>query len=54
MVPAWLRFIESRQFIDAQQREKTLDELQGLAIKLIEVWKCYPADPALQRETEHW
>ncbi|MBT9149131.1 MAG: hypothetical protein DDT27_00553 [Dehalococcoidia bacterium] len=54
LLPAWLRFLESRQLIDAQQREKTLHELQGLAIELIKVWKRYPGDPALQREMERW
>lgn len=54
LVPSWLRFLESRQLIDAQQRKKTLYELQGLDSELLKIWKRYPDDPALQREMERW
>lgn len=54
LVPAWLRFLESKQLIDARQREKTLLELKGLDTELLKIWNRYPDDPALQREMEHW
>lgn len=54
LVPAWLRFLESRQLIDAQQRQKTLNELRGLDAELLKIYQQYPADPALRRGIEHW
>ena len=54
LVPAWLRFLESRQLIAAPQRLATLRELHGLAAQLQELWKRYPDDPALQSQMENW
>jgi hypothetical protein len=54
LVPAWLRFLESRQLIDAEQRGKTLQHLRGLDAELLKIWKQEVSDPALQRELERW
>lgn len=48
LMPAWLRFLESRQLIDAAQREKTLRGLRKLADGLLKAWEAYRADPALR------
>ena len=48
LMPAWLRFLESRQLIDARQREKSLQGLHELAGALLKVWQAYRDDPALQ------
>ncbi|MBS1251739.1 MAG: Protein translocase subunit SecA [Anaerolineales bacterium] len=53
-VPAWLRFLETRGLVDAEQREKTLLELRGLDTELLKVWDEHPADPALREGTEQW
>ncbi|MFQ5796945.1 MAG: SEC-C metal-binding domain-containing protein [Candidatus Bipolaricaulia bacterium] len=54
LVPAWLRFLESRWLIDTQRREKTLQGLQGLDSDLRKVWEHYPDDPAPLQELERW
>ena len=48
LTPAWLRFLESRELIDRQQREKTLLDLRELTNELLKVWEGYFADPALR------
>lgn len=53
LIPAWLRFLESRQLIDAAQREKTLRGLRELAGELLKVWEAYRADPALREGLEN-
>ena len=53
-VPAWLRFLESRGLIDAEQRSQTLSELRGLATDLRVVWEKHTADPALDLGIERW
>lgn len=53
LVPAWLRFLESRRLIDADQRARTLRELRGLDTEMLKVFKTH-ADPALARAIEQW
>ena len=53
MIPAWLRFLESRQLIEAAQHQATLQELEGLAADLLKVVKDH-ADPALAHAVEQW
>jgi hypothetical protein len=53
LVPAWLHFLESRQLIDAEQREQTLFELRGLDTEFLKAIKDYP-DPTLQVAMENW
>jgi hypothetical protein len=54
LVPAWLRFLASRQLVDAEERSKTMLDLRGLDTELLKVWEGYSADPALQRGLESW
>jgi hypothetical protein len=53
LIPAWLRFLESRQLIDADQRDQTLQELRGLDTEFLKLLKTH-ADPALARAIEQW
>lgn len=53
LTPAWLRFLESRKLIDAEQKNKTLQSLRGLDTELLKVFKGH-ADPALPRAIEQW
>jgi hypothetical protein len=49
LLPAWLRFLESRGLIDADRREQTLGELSALGHALRAMFAKYHADPALQQ-----
>ncbi len=53
LVPAWLRFLESRQLIGREQREQTLTELRGLDTELNKVVQDNP-DPALLQAMTTW
>lgn len=48
LVPAWLRFLESRKLIDGQQHEETLRDLAGLATQLLTLLEKFESDPAVQ------
>lgn len=54
MIPAWLRFLETRGLIDAAQRERTLSDLSSLVPTLSEFWGTFRSDPGLQRAAERW
>jgi hypothetical protein len=54
LLPAWLRFLESRGLIDPQQHAKTLHELDGMAADMVKVLSNYPSDPALRLAAERW
>jgi hypothetical protein len=54
LIPAWLRFLESRQLIDAGQRTKTLLELRDLGDELLKVLQRYPDDPTLEAALQRW
>jgi hypothetical protein len=45
--------LESRQLIDADQRDQTLQELRGLDTEFLKLLKTH-ADPALARAIEQW
>jgi len=47
LMPAWLRFLESRQLIDATKRTQTLHELVGLQEDVLKLLESYKIDPAL-------
>jgi len=53
MLPAWLRFLEARELIDADQRVRTLRELDGMVPDLIEILDDYRSDSALRLAIEH-
>jgi hypothetical protein len=53
LVPAWLRFLESRRLIDAEQREQTLANLRGLDTEFLKVVKDH-SDPGLRLAMEQW
>ena len=53
VMPAWLRFLESRGFIDAERRRKTVEELRPLQASLLKMWEKNE-DPTLLRATQAW
>jgi hypothetical protein len=54
IIPAWLRFLETRGLIDAEQREETLHQLSGLLPPLSKLAQSAADDPALHRAMEGW
>ncbi len=54
LIPAWLRFLETRELIDADQRGRTLHELDGMVADMILVWSRYSSEPALRLSAERW
>jgi hypothetical protein len=54
VIPAWLRFLESRGLIDADRRRKTVEELRPLHAQLLRLWETYPQDPTLSRTAQAW
>jgi hypothetical protein len=46
VIPAWLRFLESRGLIDAEMRARTLSDLAGLADHLRLAFDNFDGDPA--------
>ncbi len=54
LIPAWLRFLEIRGLITADQHQKTLADLQELQLQLSAFWNGYHDDPALAHNTRDW
>lgn len=44
LLPAWLRFLESRELIDAEQRLKTYQEIEKLIPAMHRIWDRHPED----------
>lgn len=54
LTPAWLRFLESRHLIEAEQRRATLAALRKLHTDLLKLATAYRRDPALERMMQGW
>ncbi len=54
VMPAWLRFLESRGLIDVDRRVKTVEELRPLHVDLLRLWESFTEDPALYRAAQAW
>ena len=54
LTPAWLRFLESRGLLEADLRQRTIDELRPLAADLREASEAWRADPALAAAMARW
>ncbi len=54
VVPAWLRFLESRRLIDADVRSKVVNDLLPLHAECLEGWQNYRDDPTLERQGRLW
>jgi hypothetical protein len=54
IVPAWLRFLESRRLIDSARRIKTIEELRPLHADVLRMWEKFTEDPALYRAAQVW
>jgi hypothetical protein len=49
LIPAWLRFLESRRLIDGEQHAKTLSEIRPLCGAMIGLFEKDREDPTLAR-----
>jgi hypothetical protein len=49
LVPAWLRFLEGRQLLAADVKDKVLAELRPLVGTVLEMARSYRGDPALEK-----
>jgi hypothetical protein len=54
LMPAWLRFLETRHLIDAQRRLQTVEELRPLQVTLVGVWEKHTDDPTMYRAVQAW
>ena len=54
VVPAWLRFLESRGLIDAETRTRVVADLRPLHAQLLKVWESFRDDPTLLRAAQQW
>jgi SEC-C motif len=54
VVPAWLRFLESRGLIDADIRTKVVADLRPLHTQVLKLWEGYRDDPTLLRAAQQW
>jgi hypothetical protein len=54
VVPAWLRFLQSKNLIDDVQRARTLEELRPLHADLLKLMEDYTEDPTLCRSLKGW
>jgi hypothetical protein len=54
LLPAWLRFLVSRQLITAELLEQTLQKLQPLRASLLKFYGAYNTDTALRLALECW
>lgn len=54
LIPAWLRFLETRGLIAPAQREATLADLRGLHPTLLKLWEGDRADPMLAENLQTW
>jgi hypothetical protein len=54
VMPAWLRFLQSRRLIDADTRVKTAEGLLPLQASVLRMWEKFHDDPALYRAAQAW
>jgi hypothetical protein len=54
LLPAWLRFLESRHLIDAALRVQTLRDLESLLEPLCQVGSNFADDPTLHQALLRW
>ena len=54
LIPAWLRFLQSKKLIDDAQRARTLAELCPLHTSFLKIMEGYKEDPTLYRSLKGW
>ncbi len=54
LLPAWLRFLESRDLLTGEQRQKALEDLRPLSHDLRRAFQTYYNDPSLEAAMRAW
>lgn len=54
VIPAWLRFLESKQLINDEQQARTLEELRPLHASVLKLMEAYTEDPTLYCSLKGW
>jgi hypothetical protein len=54
LMPAWLRFLQSRNLLGAEQRRRIVEELRPLAQSLLKYYEHYLSDTNLQEALRNW
>jgi hypothetical protein len=54
VVPAWLRFLESRRLLDAETRTRVVANLLPLQAQVLRLWESFGDDPTLARAAQQW
>jgi hypothetical protein len=54
VIPAWLRFLQSKQLIDDKQHARTLEELRPMHPRLLKLMEGHQEDPTLYRSLKEW
>lgn len=54
ILPAWLRFLQTRHLITPEQQNQAMKSLQELLPELREFWSDMPTDPGLVASLEVW
>ncbi len=54
VIPAWLRFLHSKNLITDEQRARALEELRPLHADLLKAFESYTEDPTLLRSLKGW
>lgn len=54
VIPAWLRFLQSKKLIDDEQLARTLEELRPLHADVLRLMENYTDDPTLYRSLKGW
>lgn len=54
VIPPWLRFLQSKNLIDDEQRSRTLEELRPLHADVLKLMESYTEDPTLYRALKGW
>ena len=54
LIPAWLRFLELRGLIDAEQRAQTRQALEPMRDAIGPLWETHVEDPSLSQSLHAW
>lgn len=54
VIPAWLRFLQSKNLIDAEQRARTLEELRPMHAEVLKLMETFTEDPTPYRTLQSW